>query len=164
MEKLREQIVMEIENAFSHVHLGNGIGINEANAIENYEDNEERQKARTLDEKVSWLKISDALVGKSDSALAFMDEEGFRFCIPVFMRYSLMHYDTCELGIIDSPIYALERFAKILTRKSSGKTFFTMEQNKVIAKYLKYVALDEGANFDSSFASRALDLFWRDYL
>jgi len=90
----RESLILEIENAFAEVSLEEGIGIIEAEAIDDYSNDKFREKARAGDYRDSWEIIPDEIIENAYSALCFVDEKGIKFCLPAYMRFALRYYDT----------------------------------------------------------------------
>jgi hypothetical protein len=53
----RNKLIAEITNAFAGVTLEDGVGLKEADAIDDYADNATRQQYRQEDEKYDWSAI-----------------------------------------------------------------------------------------------------------
>ena len=53
-----EAVIIKIESAFRNMTLGGGIGLREANAIDDYATDSEREHQRELDEKHDWRNIA----------------------------------------------------------------------------------------------------------
>jgi len=98
-----EIIQNEIKLAFKNVVLGEGIGLWQAQAIDDYESKQVQLKARERDEKTDWLAIPNGDLSKCYSSLSFVDAEGMRFLIPTFILGELS-------GITDGvAIYSLSQ-------------------------------------------------------
>src|SRR5687767_1098532 len=143
MELDKQSVIEEIERAFSGVRLGEGVSLREADVIDDYGSEADREKARAEDELVDWRKISEELISHYSSCLSFFDAEGMRFHLPAYMRFVLKHYETSDSNSIDATIYALgcggERFGLL-----------NQEQREAVRKFLEFVAgsgggLDEDA-------------------
>ena len=52
-----QHLIHTIQQAFSGVTLGNGIGLSEGNAMDDYAPAEERTRCRKQDEQTHWHKI-----------------------------------------------------------------------------------------------------------
>lgn len=83
--KLAAKITEQIEEAFSNVRLNNGVGLFEAQAIDDYESAEVRGSKRALDEKEDWRRIESKHLNECSGSLSFFDPEGMRFHLPAFM-------------------------------------------------------------------------------
>jgi len=81
----KNEIIKLIEKAFEYVHLGNGIGLMKAQAIDDYQTEEAVQKARELDEMTEWKNIRPEALDQCCSSLSFFDAEGMRFHIPAYL-------------------------------------------------------------------------------
>ena len=85
-----EAIKQKIFTAFADVTLGDGIGFNETNAIDDYllPTSEEYQKEKALDERYDFIKVYD-FVSKFDDYPSqihnYMDAKGLHFYLPVFL-------------------------------------------------------------------------------
>ena len=160
----KTEIVKLIEDAFKNVVLGDGIGIYEAEAIDNYASENKTIKARAKDreEWKRWTEIPKEVLEVSGSALCFMDLEGMRFLIPAYMKFAVENYETSASISIDSPIYAL--LSNPVFVAPNVNEYFTKEQYTVFAKFLKFMVLDVGEDHVDSFcASQAYEKFWREY-
>ena len=89
--------------------------------------------AREQDELHDWERISDEDIETHSSVLCFMDDEGLRFHLPAYMRFTLRRYRESESLSTDSTIYRLsdpecmERLLIYLTDQQveAIKTFLT---------------------------------------
>src|SRR5688572_12494241 len=60
-----------IEAAFAGVTLGNGVGLHEGQAIDDYEDASTRGAYRAKDEKKDWRRIPTEALNRCSSSLSF---------------------------------------------------------------------------------------------
>lgn len=102
-----DQTVKQIEDAFADVSLGNGVSLNEAEVIDDYGTDDQRAAARERDELHDWQRIPDEDIEHHPSVLCFMDDEGLRFHLPAYMRFTLRRYRESESLSTDSTIYRL---------------------------------------------------------
>ncbi len=151
----RDLLVAQIEDAFKDVSLCNGIGIFEADAVDDYASEEVRINERNRDIRDDWKSISDDVIDQHYSVLSFMDEDGLRFSIPAYMRFAVRFYETSASASIDSIIYlfASQRDWKFLSNK----------QMKVIASFLSYMVLEADDYIDSYQASLAYEKTWSQF-
>lgn len=80
-----EGLCQTIEEAFAGVLLGNGIGLQETQGLDNYESPEVCAAYRAKDEKEDWRRISAKLLSDCYSSLSFFDAEGMRFHLPAYL-------------------------------------------------------------------------------
>ena len=78
-------LIHTIQQAFSGITLGNGIGLSEGNAMDDYASAEERTRCRKQDEQTHWHKIPVELLNQYYVALCYFDPKGMRFHLPAFL-------------------------------------------------------------------------------
>ena len=69
-----QHLIHTIQQAFSSVTLGNGIGLSEGNAMDDYAPAEERARCRKQDEQTHWHKIPVELLNQYYVALCYFDQ------------------------------------------------------------------------------------------
>jgi hypothetical protein len=74
-----------IKHAFQGVELGDGIGLWQAQGLDDYADAKTLKKYRDKDEKHDWSRISVVDIKRCHSSLSFFDAEGMRFHLPAFL-------------------------------------------------------------------------------
>jgi hypothetical protein len=99
-----ERVRVLIERAFRDVRLGEGIGLWEAQAIDDYADAQTRQQSRDRDEKEDWRRISREALEACYSSLSFFDAEGMRFHLPAFLTAEIAGMSTA------GPVFHLTSF------------------------------------------------------
>jgi len=147
--KLTKDIVIhQITNAFSDVKLGDGIGLWEAQAIDDYASKEEQKHARSKDEKENWKILKPEVLQKCNSSLSFFDAEGMRFHIPAFIIASIQDDD-----ILD-PVFHLSQVV--------DQRFILLDkkQKQAITLYLKWCLTQENYEFDFPHIKRILKTYW----
>ena len=85
----RERVAKLVREAFDGVTLGNGIGLWQGQAIDDYADGQTTATARLRDEKRDWRAISVDDLNRCHSSLSFFDAEGMRFHLPAFILAEL---------------------------------------------------------------------------
>jgi hypothetical protein len=85
MSDEERQVASTVRDAFHCVPLGNGIGLLEAQAIDDYKSDQTRAKYRNTDEKDDWSRIPAKKLNDYYSSLSFFDAEGMRFHLPAFI-------------------------------------------------------------------------------
>ena len=74
----------QIQDAFADVVLGEGVGLWQAQGIDDYKSLAECLILREHDEKLDWSKISVQDLNKCYSSLSFFDAQGMLFHLPAF--------------------------------------------------------------------------------
>ena len=74
-----------IEEAFRDVKLGNGVGLFQAQGLDDYADEATCAAYREKDEKDDWRRITSENLCRCDSSLSFFDAEGMRFHLPAYL-------------------------------------------------------------------------------
>ena len=87
--KMADELIITISEAFRGVTLGDGVGLQQAQGLDNYDDEETCAAYREGDEKDDWRAISSEDLNRCDSSLSFFDAEGMRFHLPAFMTAEL---------------------------------------------------------------------------
>ena len=151
----KKQLVENIEKAFRDVSLCEGIGIYEAEAIDDCASDEIIENKRERDIRDDWKQIPDDVIDEYYSALSFMDEAGLRFAIPAYMRFAVKFYDISSSPSIDSIIW-------VLTTQRSWD-FLSIEQKQAIAAFICFMVLEADSYIDSYQASLAYEKVWSQY-
>lgn len=80
-----DALIPEIERAFAGVRLEDGIGLLEAEGIDDYAGPDEVRRLRQLDERKDWRRIPNERILNAFWAITFLDAKGFRFHAPALM-------------------------------------------------------------------------------
>jgi hypothetical protein len=151
--KAAEELCERIEAAFTGVKLGDGIGLWQAQGLDDYEPPEVCAEYRLRDETEDWSRISDDILQNCNSSPSFLDAKGFRFYMPAFMlselrgdygfhfMWSLIHFDC--LG------YA--RYELL-----------DAAQRAVVRDYLIFFAGDPNETYSRDDIMYALDTYWTE--
>ncbi len=147
----KENVLQAVITAFDEVMLGEGIGLWQAQAIDDYETEEIQNKNRERDEKLDWRVISVHELQNCRSSLSFFDADGMRFHLPAYIVGSLK-------GEVDDPLFHLiylDDYAK------SKLVSFTKQQRQAITLYLNWCLDHEEYSFDYASIKRALSEYWQ---
>lgn len=157
----KEQLIEEIAVTFKDVTLEDGIGINESDSIEMGERDSVINTARNQDRSWwnTWSDIEDKYISSYSSVMDYMDAQGIKWVLPAYMTYIVKHYKEGSFSI-DSTIYVLEEGAL----GADGLELYTIEQKKVIAKFLQFMITVGEEWVDVASAQAALDKIWEKYL
>ncbi len=163
-KEIRKRIIAEIERDFADVQRGNGITLHQARALDDYRDEIEQARVRRKDTDTRWQDIPDTWIEKLANTLAFLDPEGFRYYIPVFMIWALRHYETPDSFAGHAAVYI---FGVNPLAEDNMDLFrlFTPQQTTAIAHFLEYFARYADSNIaDNETAQEALDAYWHQFL
>ena len=151
--KFAEGLCERIRTAFNGAKLGNGIGLWQAQGLDDYETPEVCAEYRLKDEAEDWSRISDDTLQRCNSSPSFLDAKGFRFYMPAFMLselrggygfdflWSLTHFDV--LGY--APYELLDA-----------------AQRSVVRDYLLFFASDPDNTFSRDDIMFALETYWTE--
>ncbi|MCF6297866.1 MAG: hypothetical protein L3J08_07780 [Flavobacteriaceae bacterium] len=148
----KDTLITKIREAFSNVKLENGIGLNEAQGIDDYEDAQTQKKLRAMDEKMNWENIPSSELERCHSSLSFFDPKGMRFHLPAFMIAELNNEFTFELifCLINDIEYVKTQFVAL-----------SKKQKEAVKLYLEYIIEDEKGYYgDKNQIKSALDNYW----
>ncbi len=85
----KEDLINEIREAFKNVKLEDGVGLWEAQGIDDYADNETIAELSKKDEREDWDKISCKDLDYCYSSLCFFDAKGMLFHLPKFLIFEI---------------------------------------------------------------------------
>ena len=147
------QVCQIIEAAFAGATLGHGVGLQEAQGLDDYAAPATLAAYRANDEKDDWRRIPTEALNHCNSSLSFFDAEGMRFHLPAYLIADLRgEYDFgmafCLTHLSD---YSISRF-----------TLLSTAQRAAIRAYLLHIAEDPEYEFERADILRALDEFWTD--
>jgi hypothetical protein len=150
---VKEALCDLIREAFAAVKLGNGIGLQEAQGIDDYADKETCASYRDGDEKEDWRRIPSEELCRCNSSLSFFDAEGMRFHLPAYLVAELKGQYGFDLAFHLTHLwdYSIAKFA-----------LFNSEQRGAVRAYLRHLAADPGYESDWPHIQRALEGYWHD--
>jgi len=146
----KDQIIESIKTAFRDVKLGDGIGLWEAQAIDDYKSEDVQRKKREADEKDDWLSFTPDILQRCHSSLSFFDANGMRFHLPAFIIGSLK-------GEVDDPVFHLSQLDDCARSKL---TALSDEQRNAVVKYLGWCLESEEFECEHPVIQLALDEYW----
>lgn len=163
MEKA-EQLIAEIEAAFDGVRLGGGATLHEAVAFEgtDYATPEKRQRVRALDPQTRWQDIPDSSLEQCEHFFA-VDEEGFRFHLPAYMRWLLRHprgLPRYAGGGLLNQLWLSGHKPKDRLRAEQDFDKFTPVQKRLIARFLEFMALESADPYITDLARQVWESYW----
>ena len=126
-----DPLIREITEAFEEVHLGDGIGLLEADGLDDYASDAERVELRLRDEKTDWQRIDPKMLNRYYVAPTYFDSRGFVFHLPAFLIAELN--DQYRYNFID-------RLINFSRSAGSWHDLLTKPQCAVIIKTLNLVS------------------------
>ena len=86
----KEELIQKIRIAFKDVELEDGIGLWEAQGLDDYADAKIISELRAKDERNNWDDIPYKDISYCQSSLSFFDAIGMRFCLPKFLMFDIL--------------------------------------------------------------------------
>jgi hypothetical protein len=145
-----QQVCKAVETAFAGVKLGGGVGLQEAQGIDDYADAATCAAYRSTDEKDDWHRIPVEALNQCYSSLSFFDAEGMRFHLPAYLIADL-HGDY-EFGMAFCLTQGSDHYFSLLTR----------EQRSAVRAFLLHILDEPDCQFDRPHILRALAGYWAD--
>jgi hypothetical protein len=145
------EIKAEIHRAFDEVKLGDGIGLWEAQAIDDYQGKEEQQKNRAKDEKENWQNIPVEALNACFSSPCFFDAEGMRFHLPAFIIAEIDDVYNFDFVFTLTHLtdYTLSQFSLL------NKT-----QKTAVTKFLRWCLEKDSYRYSWTKIERAIHEYW----
>jgi hypothetical protein len=148
--KIADELILTISEAFRGVTLGDGVGLRQAQGLDDYEDNETCAAYREHDEKDDWQAISSDDLNDCNSSLSFFDAEGMRFHLPAYMIAELrgeygfgMAFSLTQVGDFDYYYSALN-----------------YQQRQAVRQFLLFLLKEPDYGFDRDHIECALNSYW----
>jgi hypothetical protein len=146
------EVCRVIEAAFSGVTLGCGVGLQEAQGLDDYADAETCAAYRVLDEKDDWRRISASALQRCNSSLSFFDAEGMRFHLPAYMVADLRGDYGFGMTFCLTQTSDYERYFRLLSDV----------QRRAVRAYLLHNLDDREYEFDRPHILRAIGEYWTE--
>lgn len=150
---IARELIAQIQQAFQRVVLGDGIGLWEAQGLDDYEDETTCAAYRQKDEKTDWSSIPTETLERCNSSPSFFDADGFRFHLPAFLCADLNE----DYGF--DFIFALIQFKHL---KYDRYTSLSPSQRAVVRSYLLYQRDHPGNAYDRRDIEKALKTYWTE--
>jgi len=191
-EQQKQALIEEITAAFDGVSREEGISLHEAMAIDDYESDEERAKARAEDTETRWQDVPDDDIRFSHTVLSFLDVKGFRYYIPAYLVWYLKYmdfeepdfwsntFDSIEFALDISPLHFdarvwmgehkefLEKKAAEIKARESERIIWQIERFQIFTpeqcKAIAHFLEFVHEQNKQSTAKKALDSYWRKFI
>ena len=145
-----ESVRALIHSAFSGVQLGKGIGLHQAQGIDDYKDAEICAAYRANDEKEDWKHFSVEALSKCNSSLSFFDDEGMRFHLPAYLLADMTGNYGFGMAFVLTQTSQLEEQFRLLNN----------EQREAVRCYLKFIENEPEYALDRDQIRNALNTYW----
>jgi hypothetical protein len=150
-EEIAWTICEKIQHAFAGVKLGNGVGLQEAQGLDDRENKETCAALRANDEKHDWQKITGEQLNGCFSSLSFFDAEGMRFHLPAYLIADLK--GKYRFGMVG-------QLSRLSDYTRSQFELLSPDQRDAVRAYLRLTLEDPDCWFDRPRVEAALDVFW----
>lgn len=147
----RTRLRKRIRDAFEGVTLGDGVGLFQAQGIDDHDTEEVCQSFRLGDEMDDWQRITSEDLNKCYSSLSFFDAAGMRFHLPAYLLAEIdgdYKFDL-TMDFIDMSDHKMKQFS-----------LFTEQQKGAVADYLRFIQDQPGHWLDVHKIDFALESFW----
>ncbi len=125
-----DDVVSQLTDAFAGTELGAGIGLWEAQGLDDYASAEELKNLRSKDENQDWRKIPIEHLNCCHAAPSFMDARGFVFHLPAFLIAKLN--DQHGYGFLD-------RLSRQEEHPPGWSDMLTRQQKNAVVAALKLI-------------------------
>src|SRR5262245_419937 len=146
-----EKLCDRIRTAFAGVRLGDGIGLRQAQGIDDYEVEAKCLAYREQDEKDDWTRIPASVLNACYSSLSFFDAQGMRFHLPAFLIAELQGVYLQDLGF---------QLGHLNDYSRQQYSLLTPAQREVVRDVALFLASEESYEFDRPHLLRAVEEFW----
>jgi hypothetical protein len=150
-----QEVARVIESAFTGVTLGNGVGLQEGQGLDDYEDAVTCAEYRADDEKEDWRRIPIEALNACHSSLSFFDAEGMRFHLPAFLLADLRNDEHDRIGMEFYLTHRWEYFER-------NFSVLSPEQRRAVRSYLLFIAEEPDYQFERPKILRALEEYWTE--
>ncbi|RZL13919.1 MAG: hypothetical protein EOO96_31320, partial [Pedobacter sp.] len=100
---LEAELVQKIQVAFNSVLLEDGIGLWEAQGLDDYANDDKMKSLKAKDERMNWENLSYQDLAQCESSLSFFDAKGLTFCLAKFLIFDILETQILQEQNISSP-------------------------------------------------------------
>ena len=147
-----QEVCHTIEAAFAGVTLGTGVGLQEAQGLDDYADAETCAAYRAKDEKDDWHRLPTEALNHCHSSLSFFDAEGMRFHLPAYLLADLRGDYGSGMAFCLTQSHDFDGYFGLLSEA----------QRRAVRAFLLHIADDPEYQFDHPHIVRALNEYWTD--
>ena len=146
----------KVVEVFHCVSLAGGIGLRQADGIDDRKPEDVCQLLREGDEKDDWRRIPRDDLNRYSGSLTFLDPLGMRFYLPAFL---IADIDGQVINSVDQ-FGLLSRFIDLSDHRKYQFSKLSLPQRLVIGEYLRYVQDQPGHWLDVHKIDEAIGDFW----
>lgn len=151
MAKDIKSLIFEISEAFKDVELDGGIGLSEADALDDYKDERFREECKKKDEKFRWNAVPSSVLNQFHCSLSFFDAKGMKFHLPAFMIAEIK--GEYRFG----PVFALTNLSDY---SKSQFVLLSGKQREAVKLFLEYLLENPDYEFEKSDIKTAVENYW----
>lgn len=151
MTDAERRVAELIRQAFRGVKLGGGVGLLQAQGLDDYSDAETLAKYRSQDEKEDWSRLSFEELNSCESSIMFFDAEGMQFHLPAYLLADL------EGTLNQSVLFQLCYHGN---DTESRFALFNEGQRSVVREFLLLRLADPDCQFEHPMIENALEAYW----
>lgn len=149
----REALCTLIREAFAGVRLGEGVGLRQAQGLDDYADAQTCAQYRADDEQDDWQRLTPEALNACYSSLSFFDAAGMRFHLPAFLVAEIQGLYLQDLVF---------QLAHLNDYSRAQYALLSSAQRQAVRAYLLQLLDDERCAFDRPHILRALEEYWTD--
>ncbi|MBX7245275.1 MAG: hypothetical protein K1X53_07230 [Candidatus Sumerlaeaceae bacterium] len=166
-----DELIAEIEEHFADVTRGEGMTLAQGAVVADYGAQADWDLASQVPCDARWQDIPDSVLDVHAHTLNFLDQKGFRFYLPAFMRRSLR-----LLGeIVNEPwantVGNLTFWPQDSEEPNNPSVDwmrecwdgFTPEQGRVILSFLDFTVASPLDSADQEMAAKAIEDYWKKF-
>lgn len=150
---MNDALCQLIREAFAGVTLGDGVGLLEAQGIDDRENEATCAAYRAKDEKEDWSRIPLPELNHWQSSPSFFDAAGMRFHLPAYLIADLRGECAVDISIW---------LTHLTERNISMFALLSDQQRQAVRAYLSHLAQMEERAFLRSDVNHALAVYWTD--
>lgn len=154
-------LIEKITIVFDGVQREDGVSLHETYVIDSYGNEEERAKARAIDNESRWQDVSDEWLESFPDAFPFYDPKGYRYYLPAYLILFLKNFINYKSLTLEFMMYSLQ----LSSDKSYNHYYLSrfkllnQEQSKTICQFLRLI-VKYGNEYDNKNAEKALKNYW----
>ena len=143
-------LVAAVAQAFKDVTLGAGVGLLQANGLDDNASEEQIALYKAQDETLDWRAIPLERLNRYSSTPTFLDAKGMRFHLPAFLIADMNgDYPFDLVSALTQPTLWEHQFSLL-----------NAAQRAVARQYLQFMLDDDAQGFDADRIRHALASYW----
>ena len=150
--KTADNLIERIAEAFSGITLGDGVGLQQAQGLDDHENAATCAAYRESDEKEDWRKIASADLNRCNSSLSFFDPIGMRFHLPAYMTAELRGKYDFGMAFCLTQMGDYDRYSRL-----------DPIQRQVVRQFLLFLLDDPEYEFERPHIEQALADYWTEF-